>query len=105
MTNDNPSPIDLHETARGVVFAVRAQPGARRNAILGVHAAALKVAVTAAADKGKANEAILALLAAELQLPRSRFAIVSGETSRQKKLAVRDIDAGELARRLAAVLP
>lgn len=105
MTGHTQPPIELQSTADGVMLAVRAQPGARRNAIAGVHARALKVSVTAAAEKGKANEAIVELLAERLELARSQIAVVSGLTSRQKKLLIRGIDREELARRLAAALP
>lgn len=103
-TNDQ-LPIDLQETSRGVLLGIRAQPGTRRNTIVGVHDACLKIAVTAAADKGKANEAIVALLADELGIARSQIAIVAGAASRQKKVAIGDIDVDELARRIARVLP
>ncbi|MEX2186933.1 MAG: DUF167 domain-containing protein [Pirellulales bacterium] len=96
--------LDLQTTSRGVVFNVRAQPGARRNAIVGVHAAALKVAVTAAADKGKANEAIVALLCDRLDLARSQVAVVAGAASRQKKLRIAGITAADLRRRIALCL-
>ena len=67
--------IVAHED--GSILPVVAQPGARRNAVLGERAGALRVAVTAPPDKGKANAAILALLAEVLGCkprgsPRSR---------------------------------
>jgi uncharacterized protein len=66
--------IDLLETSDGVVVCVRAQPRARANAIRGEQAGALKVSVTQAAEKGKANRAILDLLARhrELRLAKAR---------------------------------
>lgn len=99
-----PATVDLRSTMRGVLLAVRAQPGARRNAITGVHAGALKVAVTAPPDKGKANEAIVALLCEKLQLGRGQIALVAGETSRQKKFEVAEVDADALRRRIEACL-
>lgn len=99
-----PATVDLQATSRGVALAVRAQPGARRNGIAGVHAGALKVAVTAPPDKGKANEAIVALLCDRLDLVRSQVAIVGGETSRQKKLLVVGVEIDELRRRIQSCL-
>jgi uncharacterized protein (TIGR00251 family) len=96
--------VDLQETPQGIVLAVRAQPGARRNAITGIHAAALKVAVTAAPEKGKANDAIVALLCERLDLARSQVEIVAGDASRQKKLRIAGIAAAELRRRIAKCL-
>src|SRR5437868_3236888 len=46
----------------GATFAVRAQPGGRKNAVRGVHDGCLKVSVTAAPEKGKANDAVLDVL-------------------------------------------
>jgi uncharacterized protein YggU (UPF0235/DUF167 family) len=65
------------------------QPRARRNKVDGqiVEAdggAALKVAVTEAPEDGKANAAVIALLAKALGFPRSAFAVVAGATDRRK---------------------
>jgi uncharacterized protein (TIGR00251 family) len=94
--------IELHDTPRGVVFAVRAHPQAKRNAITGTHAGAIKVAVTAAADKGKANEAIVDVLSQALGIARSQVAIVSGATSRTKKVIIAGVAVEDLRRALAA---
>lgn len=51
----------------------------------------LKVGVTAPPDKGKANKALIALLAKELGIPKSSIAIVKGETDRNKILIFKDI--------------
>jgi uncharacterized protein (TIGR00251 family) len=76
--------IHLKETTQGVILSVRAQPGAKRNAITGVHNGALRVSVTAAPDKGKANDAIINVLADAFQLAKSAVQLQSGVTSRQK---------------------
>ena len=82
-------PIDIRQCDEGVVLPVRAKPGARRNAIEGCHDNQLTVAVTAAAEKGKANRAILALLAKVLGLPKSSLEIIAGTTSGQKRVLIR----------------
>ncbi|HZZ78153.1 MAG TPA: DUF167 domain-containing protein [Gemmataceae bacterium] len=78
--------IQITEHAQGCVVSVRAQPGARRNAIVGEQAGALKVAVTAPPDKGRANDAIIEVLAEALGLKRSQVELVAGPTSRAKKV-------------------
>ncbi len=83
--------IGLETVAAGVIIAVRAQPGAKRNAILGEHDGALRVAVTAAPDKGKANQAIAAVLADAFGIAKSAVELVSGQTSRQKKFLMRGL--------------
>ncbi len=80
--------------ADGVRVAVRLTPKARRNAVQGLAAEAdggsvLKVAVTAVPEGGKANAALIKLLAKEWRLPKSTIEIASGATDRRKTLAVR----------------
>jgi uncharacterized protein len=94
--------LKLH--AEGIILPVRAQPGARRNAITGEHDCHLKVSVTAAPDKGKANQAIAEVLCAGLSLSRSQIELLTGATSRTKQFLVRDVPIEELARRITAVL-
>ena len=65
--------IALQMREGGICLPVKVQPGARRNAIVGAHAGALKVAVNAAPEQGKANAAVIELLAEQLQLPRSKL--------------------------------
>jgi uncharacterized protein (TIGR00251 family) len=89
----------------GSILPVVAQPGARRDAVLGVRAGALRVAVTAPPDKGKANAAIQALLVEGLGCKAASVALVSGATSRQKRFRIVGIDPEILRRRLAALIP
>ena len=89
--------IQIAEHAEGCVLPVRAQPGARRNGIVGEQAGMLKVAVTAPPDKGRANEAIINVLADALSLKRSQIELVSGPANRQKKFLIRGVHAAELA--------
>jgi uncharacterized protein (TIGR00251 family) len=93
--------IALEQRTNGVLLPVRAQPGAKRNAITGEHAGKLKVSVTQAPEKGKANQAIIDVLASELSLKRSQISLVSGETAGQKKFLITEIELTELARRIA----
>jgi uncharacterized protein len=96
--------IDLTDTPEGVLLLVQAQPKAKKNAVLGVHDGRLKVAVTQAPEKGKANDAILKLLAKSLGLKRSQLEIVSGETSSKKVLRLTGIDARQLGDRIDGLL-
>lgn len=81
-------------TDDGARLFVRASPGARKNAIEGVWRGAdgearLAVKVTAPPDKGKANAAILKLLAGALGLGKSALTVAAGETSRLKTIDVK----------------
>lgn len=95
--------IDLTLHAQGTVLAVHAQPRAKRNVVVGTRAGALRVAVTAPPEKGKANAAIGAVLADCLGCRLSQIALISGETSRQKRFLVLGVTPDELRLRLAAI--
>jgi uncharacterized protein len=96
--------IHLEPTDSGIVFSVRAHAGARRNGITGIHDGALKVSVTQAAEKGKANKAIIDLLCDALDLRRAQLELMSGEASPQKRFIVREIDSREFQQRIAELL-
>lgn len=88
----------------GLVLLVRAQPGARRNGIQGERAGMLKVAVTAPPEDGKANQAILELLRDRLDLRRTQIELLSGQTSREKKILIRGVDADQLLAQIEQLL-
>ena len=94
----------LEAHAQGVVLLVRAQPGAKRAGLCGEHNGMLKVAVTQVAEKGKANAAIIEVLAERLGLRRSQLQLLSGETSRAKRVLVQGINVAELANRINAAM-
>ena len=96
--------IELTTTAAGVVLPVQAHAGARKNAITGVHAGRLKVAVTQAPEKGKANKALIELLAERLELKRSQVTLLAGETSSHKKFLISDVDIAWVRQRLESLL-
>lgn len=80
----------------GILLTVRAQPGSKRNEIRGVRDGALKVCVTQAPEKGKANKAIRKQLAESLRLRASQIELVAGETNSTKKFLLRDVPLSEL---------
>jgi hypothetical protein len=94
--------LPIHETADGVTFAVKVQPRARRNAIVGELGDALKVALTAPPIDGRANEACVEFFAELLKLSRSAVTIVSGKTSRTKVIRASGITAAEFRERFNA---
>jgi hypothetical protein len=80
---------------------LRVSPGATSPGIVGRHGAAWKVRVAQAPEDGKANAAVIRLLADTLVVPARDVEIVSGRTSRDKTVAVTGIDHDEIERRLA----
>lgn len=85
--------LNLQATPEGILLSVRATPGAKKNAIQGIHDGMLKVSVTAAPEDGKANAAIVVLLAKKLNISKSRVQLVMGATQRQKKFLLIDVEA------------
>ncbi len=86
----------------GVTIALRVQPRAKRNAVGGEQGGALKVAVTAPPEDGRANEAVVELLRSEFHFSRSQLAILSGHTNRNKVLLVRGVSPSQLSALLEA---
>jgi uncharacterized protein (TIGR00251 family) len=89
MAADLPSPFS--PVSDGVRARLRVQPRARRNHVGGLAAeadggAALKVAVTAPPEDGKANAAVVALLAEAWKLPKSSLTVVAGVAARRKTI-------------------
>lgn len=97
-------PLTITPHAEGSLLAVRAQPGARKNAVLGEHGGALKVAVTAPPEDGRANEALTELLREWLGLKRSQVELAGGATNRNKQFLIRGLSPAELSARVAAKL-
>jgi uncharacterized protein (TIGR00251 family) len=79
---------------------LRVAPGAARSLVVGRHGTAWKVRVDAAPEHGKANEAVIRLLAKALAVTTGDVAVVSGHAARDKIVTVAGLDAAETDRRL-----
>ena len=93
--------ISVHESAKGITFAVKVHPRARKNAITGTVGDALKLALTAPPVEGKANKAVIEFFADLFQIPRSSVTIASGETSRNKVIRIASVSKPAAEQRLA----
>ncbi len=80
--------LALVATPGGVQLDVKVVPGASRTKIAGVLGTALKLAVAAPPEGGKANAAVIKLLAATFGVKRGEVAIVSGHTQPHKRVVV-----------------
>lgn len=96
--------IQVGGHSEGSVLPVRAQPGARRTGVVGEQNGALKIAVTAPPDKGKANDAIQEVLCAAFELARRQVELLSGARSRDKKFLLRGATPAMVKQRLQAIL-
>lgn len=93
-------PIWLNEKADEVIINVHAQPGAKRSAIVGLYGDKLKIAIATPPVDGKANKALIAYIAKTLEIPKSKINIISGESSREKRIRIQDITANECVDKL-----
>jgi uncharacterized protein (TIGR00251 family) len=89
-------------TAVTTRLKLRVSPGSRRPGIAGRHGDAWKVRVAAPPEDGRANEAVLRLLAETLDVPRSSVALVSGQTSRNKIVVLHGVEQAQTERLLAS---
>ena len=77
-------------------------PGARRSELVGRLGDAWKLRVSAPPERGRANDEVVVLLAAELGLARSEIRVVAGKTAREKVVEVDCLTLDEAERRLAS---
>jgi uncharacterized protein (TIGR00251 family) len=77
-------------------------PGAARTELVGRHGAGWRARVAAPPERGRANRALVELLADALGVPRDRVSVVAGRTGRRKVVEVEGLDAAEIDRRLEA---
>jgi uncharacterized protein (TIGR00251 family) len=80
---------------------VRVSPGARRGGVAGRVGDVWKLRVTAPAEGGRANDAVVRLLADTVDVPRRRVTLVSGHTAREKVVELQGVEAAEAERKLA----
>jgi hypothetical protein len=81
---------------------LRVTPGARSAGIVGRQGGAWKVRVTAAAERGRANDAVLRLLADTVRVPLEDITLVWGHGSREKTVELTGIETALVERRLTA---
>lgn len=90
----------LSEGPAGCILTVHVQPGARGAGVVGVHGDALKIRIDAPPVDGRANQALLNFLSDRLGIAKSLLSVLSGESSRRKRVLVRGLSMAALAARL-----
>lgn len=96
--------IHVGDHSGGLTLPVRAQPRAKKNAVVCEHDGALKVAVTAPPEDGRANEALVKVLAKALGVKRGQIALLTGATSREKTFLITNVERADLEQRLREML-
>ncbi len=90
----------LRSAAADVVLTLHIQPGAKTTEIAGLHGEALKIRLAAPPIDGKANECLIGFLAAKLGVAKSRIELISGASSRGKRVRISDMNSGFVEQRL-----
>lgn len=98
----NERPAWLTPDDNGIILAIHAQPGAKRNAIVGEYNSRLKLSLNAPPVDGKANAKLTAFLAEKLGVAKNAVRLISGETQRTKRFAVTGIDVQTAVKALSA---
>lgn len=92
----------LIDTPAGAVLSLRLVPRAANNAIVGPHGDALKIRLCAPPVDGAANTALIKFLSDALSIPRARVQIMSGQTSRSKRVLLAGVNANDIRERVDA---
>ncbi|HEX3156025.1 MAG TPA: DUF167 domain-containing protein [Candidatus Angelobacter sp.] len=93
--------IPIQESTKGITFAIKVHPRARKNEITGIVGDALKLALTAPPVEDRANQAVIEFFADLFAIPRSSVTIASGETSRNKVIRIAGVSKPTVEQRLA----
>ena len=95
--------VGIVQTRDGIELTVKVVPGASQTRVAGVWGTALKLAVSAPAEGGKANAAVIELLAGVLGVRKTEVSIIRGHTGPLKTVAVAKLTADAARQRLAAL--
>jgi uncharacterized protein (TIGR00251 family) len=85
-----------------ILVHLKVVPGSSREQIAGALGLRLKIKVAAPPEKGKANEAVMALLAKALGIPPTAISVVKGAASPEKTVQIRGVALADALQRLAS---
>ena len=92
--------LRIQEVDEGVVFAAKILPGSSRTAVCGLLDGMLKIKISAAPEKGRANRCLLRFLAEQLGVKKNDIRIISGQTGPVKQVQVSGISAETILKKL-----
>ena len=84
----------LSSDGDGVVLTLHIQPGAKKTEVVGRHGDALKIRLAAPPVDGKANAALIAFLSAQVGAGKTAITLLSGESSRAKRVRIAGVSEG-----------
>jgi len=92
--------IKIQDVEGGVVFVAKIAPGSSKTAVCGLLDGMVKIKISAAPEKGKANRRLLEFLAKKFGVKKNAVSIISGQTSPVKHVEVLGISADVLLQKL-----
>ena len=92
--------LTIQEVNGGVVFVAKIVPGSSRTGLCGLLDGMLKIKISAAPEKGKANQALVGFLAKKLGVKKNAVSIISGQTNPVKQVQVLGISTETLLKKL-----
>jgi len=92
--------LKVRQTDEAVIFTAKIVPGSSRTEVSGTFDGMIKIKVSAPAEKGKANDALLKFLAASLGLKKKQLTIISGHTNQVKQIRLIGISKETMLRKL-----
>ena len=92
--------MSIQEVDGGVVFSAKVVPGSSKTAVCGLLDGMIKFKVSAAPQKGKANQSLIEFLAKRLGVKKNAISIISGQTTPVKHVQVLGISRGILLEKL-----
>ena len=90
----------IQEADGGVVFVAKIVPGSSRTGVCGLLDGMLKIKISAAPEKGKANQELVGFLAKKLGVKKKAVSIISGQTNPVKQVQVLGISTETLLKKL-----
>lgn len=92
--------LDVKESGGAVTFNVKVVPGSSKNEITGVQDGAIKVKITAAPDKGRANKELIDFLSGVFNVRKTAITLIKGEKSRLKSLKITGITKSDIEKHM-----
>jgi len=92
--------LKIEKTEGGVIFTTKVVPGSSKTAVCGLLDGMVKIKVSAAPEKGKANQCLIEFLAKQLGVKKNAVSIISGQTNPVKRVQVLGISAETLLKKL-----
>ena len=92
--------LTIQEVDESVIFTAKVVPGSSQTAVCGLLNEMLKIKVSAAPEKGKANQCLIELLAKQLGVKKNAVSIISGKTNPIKRVQVLGISTETLLKKL-----